>query len=424
MRLLLKSLFVMLLLSLVGIPLLIGAALWLAIDQQPLISREAEIRPENIARAKRIVERNDPRRLRPGVLRSLVVGQQDLDLAFNYLAHRYAKGSASVVLQEGSATLRASLALPANPLGNFVNLDAVLVEGVNLPRLEQLRIGRLPVADWIANRLLRWALDRAETKAETKAAMSAASDAIKRVSMRGGALSVEYEWSDRLPDAIKGMLLSNDDQARLKAYQGRIAQLSAAGGAAALPMEELLAALLRLAGERGGDAVAENRAALVTLAFFVNGKGLAALIPAARDWPRATPRNVTLAGRHDFAQHYSLSAAIAACTGSPLADAVGLYKEADDAQGGSGFSFNDIAADRAGVRLGELATAGVAGARRVQGAAAGRLGAAEILPEVRDLPEFMQEAEFRRRYGGIGGAEYKKMMAQIERRVAALSLFR
>ncbi len=420
MRLALKLLLVLLLLVLVGMPLLVGAGLWLAIDQQPLVSREADIQPANIARAKRIVERNDPRRLRAGVLRSLVVGQQDLDLAVNYLAHRYANGSASVVLQEGSATLRASMPLPANPVGKFVNLDAVLVESAALPRIEQLRIGRLPVPDWVTNRLLRWALEQAATKV----AMSAAGDAVKRVSMRGGTLSVEYEWSDRLPDAIKGMLLSSDDQARLKAYQGRIVQLSATGGAAALPMEELLGALLRLAGERGGDAVAENRAALVALAFFVNGKGLQALIPAARAWPRATPRNVTLAGRHDFAQHYSLSAAIAACTGSPLADAVGLYKESDDAQGGSGFSFNDIAADRAGVRLGELATAGAAGARRVQVAAAGRLGAAEILPAVSDLPEFMQEAEFRRRYGGIGGAEYKKMMAEIERRVAALGLFR
>ena len=60
----------------------------------------------------------------------------------------------------------------------------------------------------------------------------------------------------------------------------------------------------------------------------------------------------------------------------------------------------------------------------LQGAAAGRLGAAAILPDVKDLPEFMQEAELKRRYGGIGGAEYRKMMAEIERRVAALAVFR
>lgn len=420
MRFSLKLFVIVLVLLTIGLPVaLVGAAL-LAVDRQPLLTRTAEIKPENIARAKRIVDRNDPRRMRPGALRSILIGNEDLDLVANYLANRYARGSASVVLQEGGASVRASLTLPANPLGGFLNIDAVLVETAGLPRVESLRLGRLPVPAFIADYLMRRALEQAQ--AET--AVGAAADAIKRVSMRGGALLVEYEWSEHLPEAIKGVLVSSEDEVRLKAYQSRIAQMTAAGGKAGLPMDEVLRALMRLAAERGGDAAAENRAAIIALAFFVNGKGLGAVIPAARDWPRPGPRNVTLAGRHDFAQHYSISAAIAASAGSPLADAVGLYKEVEDAQGGSGFSFNDIAADRAGTRFGELATMNPAGAQKVQRAATGRFSASEMFPEVKDLPEFMQEAEFKRRYGGIGGAEYKKMMAEIERRIAALPVFR
>ena len=420
MRFSLKLFVVILVLLTLGLPVVLVGAAFLAVDRQPLLTRTAEIRPENIARAKRIVDRNDPRRMRPGALRSILIGNEDLDLAANYLANRYARGSASVVLQEGGATVRASLTLPANPLGGFVNVDAALVETAGLPRVESLRLGRLPVPGFVAEYLMRRALEK--THAET--AVGAAADAIKRVSMRGGALLVEYEWSDRLPEAIKGVLVSNEDEVRLKAYQSRIVQMTTAGGKAGLPMDEVLRALMRLAAERGGDAAAENRAAIIALAFFVNGKGLGAVIPAARDWPRPAPRNVTLAGRHDFAQHYSISAAIAASAGSPLADAVGLYKEVEDSQGGSGFSFNDIAADRAGVRFGELATMNPAGAQKVQRAAAGRFSASEMFPEVKDLPEFMQEAEFKRRYGGIGGAEYRKMMAEIERRIAALAVFR
>ena len=421
MRFSLKLFAIFLLMLTLGLLVALFGAVFLAVDRQPLLTRSAEIRPENIARAKRIVERNDPRRMRAGVLRSILIGNEDLDLAANYLANRYARGSASVVLQEGGAAVRASFTLPVNPLGGFVNIDAALVETAGLPRIESLRLGRLPVPGFFADYLLRRALEK--DQAET--ALGTASDAIKRVSMRGGALLVEYEWSERLPEAIKGALVSREDEVRLKAYQTRIAQMTAAGGKTGLPMDEVLRALMRLAAERGGDAASENRAAIIALAFFVNGKGLTAVIPAAKDWPRPAARNVTLAGRHDFAQHYSISAAIAASTGSPLADAVGLYKEVDDAQGGgSGFSFNDIAADRAGVRFGELATANPGGAQKVQRAAAGRFSAADLLPEVKDLPEFMQEAEFKRRYGGIDGAQYKKMMAEIERRIAALTMFR
>jgi hypothetical protein len=44
------------------------------------------------------------------------------------------------------------------------------------------------------------------------------------------------------------------------------------------------------------------------------------------------------------------------------------------------------------------------------------------MPDVSDLPEFMPEAEFDRRYGGIGGPGYEKMMARIEAGVASRPL--
>jgi len=50
---------------------------------------------------------------------------------------------------------------------------------------------------------------------------------------------------------------------------------------------------------------------------------------------------------------------------------------------------------------------------------------ADILPSVSDLPEFMPEAEFKRRYGGIRRAgPTSARMDDIERRIAALPLYR
>jgi len=105
-----------------------------------------------------------------------------------------------------------------------------------------------------------------------------------------------------------------------------------------------------------------------------------------------------------------------------LADAVGLYKEIDDSRGGSGFSFNDIAADRAGVRFGESA-AKSATAHKLQTRVTDGINESDFMPATADLLEFMPEAEFKRRFGGIEGSEYKKMMAEIERRIAALPLY-
>ena len=195
-------------------------------------------------------------------------------------------------------------------------------------------------------------------------------DAVKKVGFAADRLDVTYEWRTDPPDRVRTVLLPSAEQVRLRPYQARLAELTRSGDRAA-PMSfvELVNALFQLAAERGADAdaAAENRAALFVLAVYASGKGLAAAVPAAADWPRPTSRKVTLGGRVDFAQHFAISAALAAGAGGPFADAVGVYKEVDDSRRGSGFSFADIAADRAGARFGEAATASAgrrAGCRR------------------------------------------------------------
>jgi hypothetical protein len=187
----------------------------------------------------------------------------------------------------------------------------------------------------------------------------------------------------------------------------------------------LLEPLLRLAAERpAADAVAENRAALLVLAFHVNGRGLTAVVPQARAWPRPVPRNVTLGGRHDFAQHFTVSAALAAHADSPLADAIGIYKEVEDARDGSGFSFADLAADRAGSVFGSQATRSAAAARTLQQRVLAGVVEADFMPDTDGLPERMHQPEFARRFGGVGEPAYRKMEQEVERRVGRLALYR
>ena len=98
---------------------------------------------------------------------------------------------------------------------------------------------------------------------------------------------------------------------------------------------------------------------------------------------------------------------------------MGVYKELLDAQGGSGFSFNDIAADRAGTRLGLRL---VRQARATQQRLAEPVTEDELMPSVTDLPEHLTQAEFKRRFGGMGTPAYLAMMASIEARLDRLPL--
>jgi hypothetical protein len=417
-----RALLRLLLLCLLVTPLLAVGVLLLSIDDKPAVTRQAALTPAHVERARWLLARNDPRRMRAGVLRTIVVSQEDLDLAANYLANRYLGGASQIVLQDGRAKVRASLALPANPVGGFINLEAALRETATLPRFEHLRLGRITVPAFLCN----WLLDLGMAQLQSSTEYNAAADVIKQVRSRNGFLSVNFEWSHSVPGQLKAALVGPQEQARWRSYQDRLAQLTGESGALRIMrLEQMLGPLMQLVVERsdGGDPAAESRAALIVLAFYVNGKGLAALVPAARDWPQPQRHLVTLQGREDFPRHFMISAVLAATAGSPLSDVVGLYKELDDARGGSGFSFNDIAADRAGTRFGELAVSGKPAFGRVERIVANGLRESDLIPNVRDLPEFLSQAEFQRRFGGVGAPLYQDMIARIEARIAALPLY-
>jgi len=219
--------------------------------------------------------------------------------------------------------------------------------------------------------------------------------------------------------------LTPAELARLREYHDRLGST-----VRALPRSISLAALLppvlQLAATRGvnGDLPDEVRAAFAVVAFYVNGWGLDRVVPEARTWPRLERRTVLLRGRDDLSKHFALSALIAAAAGAPLAELAGLFKELDDARHGSGFSFTDLAADRAGTKLGEMASVSVESGQLVLARIGPTFTEDDMMPSIDGLPEGLTQAQFSRLFGGVAAPAYKDMVAEIDRRVAALTVFR
>ena len=418
MRLLLRLFLFLVLLSTLA---LVGVV-FLAIDDHPAVERDAEITPANIERAKRILDNNDPRKLKSGARRTVSINQGDFDLAVNYLVHRYVNGSARVMLNSGAARIDASAPLPKNPIGRFVNVEAAFAENGPLPRFKHLRVGGLTLPGQIAD----WLLDQILARYLGEENYAAAVNAVKTTAFSDLKIAVTYEWQSSLPDRLRTVFLPPADQERLRVYNQSLTEVSRSLLSKNISLAELIAPMFKLAAERShqGDPVAENRAVILVLTFYINGQPLAAILPVARNWPHPAVHEVLLNRRDDFAKHFIVSAALAAYAGTPLSDAVGVYKEIADSRGGSGFSFNDIAADRASTRFGEWAAQSAASARNLQQRLATGILERQIMPITEDLPEFMPEPEFKRRFGGIDAPAYKQMMAEIERRIAALALYR
>ena len=392
--------------------LLLAALVWLATDTRPSLSRPASLSLADLERGKALVDSLGLRHMREGESRQLLLSEDELDRVVNYLAARLAKGSASAHIALGQLVVRAALPLPLG--GRYLNVElALLPEGAVLAPAE-LRLGRLPVPAFVAGDLVAWSLGLSPYSE----GLAAARELLDSARLVGPHLALGFTWRGA---AVERAVASGGgrgaDEATLRAYRDLLRQ------SAERDFALLVGSAFNLARQRSEsrDPVAENRAALTALAEKALGGRL--LTRGGLGKPAETT-GLSLAGREDMAQHFAVSAFIAATGGEGLSDLAGLYKELRDTRHGSGFSFTDLAADRAGSRFGEAGTHSEESARRLQQRMAGSREPSAYFPAYADLPEFMNEAEFHRRFGGVGEPPYRRQVDAIEARIAALPLYR
>lgn len=185
----------------------------------------------------------------------------------------------------------------------------------------------------------------------------------------------------------------------------------------------LMQPLFELAKQRSAgnqDPVAENRALIVVLSAYANGKDLSAALSTT-----TTPirRGVLLNKRIDTAKHF-LGAAVLAMSGQgTLVEMIGLAKELHDTHDGSGFSFIDLAADEAGAAFGKFAVRSSEKARRIQTVLSQSADESQFIPTLKDLPESMDSEQFAARFKDIRSPEFAELKKQIGARINGLPIY-
>lgn len=410
MRQLLKWLAIAFLLLLVtGVALILVAT-----DNQALVDRGEAISPDSVAQAKRLLANNDPRRQQAGDIRTVTIPAALIDEATNYVASRYLHGRGSFSQTENNGDIRTSIAIPGN---RFLNLSTRIQAINGQPKITQAKLGSLE----LPTTLVEIAIARMVAAFGYDKEWQLAANAIQNIAFdpNAGTIYVTYIWEPMILDRARAVAMQEDDVKRLHTAQTSLAALVAHRATGSqITLAEILEAIIPVTG---GDTFKQGRAGLLVLASLMAGKDLAALVPAAKGWPRVRWVNVTLARRHDLAQHFLISATLAAWAGEPVADAIGLYKELEDARDGSGFSFIDLTADRAGTRFGTIL---IKDPERLIDTMKSKLSDEQLLPPVADLPESLHKDEFERRFGSRESPAFLAMQAEIERRLDTLALYR
>jgi uncharacterized protein YfiM (DUF2279 family) len=174
----------------------------------------------------------------------------------------------------------------------------------------------------------------------------------------------------------------------------------------------------------GTDAAFPNRAAILALSVILGEERVAEVARRPIDLGRIEEirglRNrITLRGRNDLARHFWVSAGLVVVADEGRAMTAGLGKELmDSTPGGSGFSFVDMMANRAGIMFAGAATDSAPAARGMQRRIKRGMVSVDVLPDIEGLPEGIPDTRFRTEFGGLRGEGTRRVNDEITRRLA------
>ncbi len=402
-----------------------------------LVSQKHPIDAAAVLRTKELLQGLQRGVLSRGKHRQLAVTESDLNSMLAMAERGLPRLSGHTRIAEDKLDLMLSLHVPENPFGDYLNVQAVIPPSAVGLELESFSIGHLSLPGGLA----RWLGERLANLILGDEQGSVILGAIQRIEIRGPQATVHYQ---PVPDLMQRLakfktrvkavrdewqLLGNP--AVVKFYFNELCHYGTA--TAPLPsvsLADYLGIAFTLADQRSlgpEDRIQQNQAAIMALAIYLGSSRFATFIGEFDRTELAackTPRNVQLAGREDLRLHFVFSAALKILADSGASFAMGEFKELlDSNRGGSGFSFVDLTADRAGNRFAELALDPEEGSRRVQALFAERAQEAMFFPDIAGLQENLDQASFERLYSGIESPAYQAVVGEIDRRIDQLVLY-
>lgn len=419
-----KTLLRLLLLSLGILAIITTLLIFFGIGDQPEVQLGWTLGRDDILRAKKILHEGS--KTRPDEIGTIELSQQDLNLAANYLLNRYSQSAATIELKNNKVRVNVTMTLPENRIGRYVNISFRLGnENSNeLPGITKFKAGKL----LLPAKLAAFVIDNIIRHTFLNEYFILATRPIKAVRIDDQKVAITYYSSTETLIQARNFLTSSNNTSHpaMAIYQQKLADIITRHDPEwRLSLAELIQPLFALAYQRSTPetAIEENRMVIFTINDYVNKKETRRFLSSpllklsGKDYP------AFLYKRIDLAQHFIGSAALTASVNGQVAKVAGEEKELSDAQGGSGFSFVDLAADKAGTRFGEMATSTPANARRIQKAMSAIKDYSEFMPDPRDLPENMNEADFQTRYQSVNSASYLALSKQIDARIAALPIY-
>ncbi|PPD47927.1 MAG: hypothetical protein CTY16_06390 [Methylobacter sp.] len=391
-----------------------------AVSDHPDVKLGWSLSHKDVLRAQKILREGS--KTKPDEIGTLELSKEDLNLAANYLLNRYSKSAVDISLKDNKLKFIVTATLPENSLGKYLNITLRLgnVDGNPLPTITKFKAGKLLLPSSLASHLIDYGIRHSSLNNY----FLLATRQIKAVKIAPEKITLQYFSDMETLIQARQLLTPVSDDTVFNGYQKKLAEVvSQHDHKWLLSLADLLKPLFAMAYQRSnlGNAIEENKIAIFVINDYVNKhqthRFLSSKTVAGHYYP------VYMYKRNDLAQHFIGSAALTASMNGQLSKVVGEEKELSDAEAGSGFSFVDLAADKAGTRFGELATASPEKARKLQKAVSEIKDYRDIMPDPTNLPEHMNASEFKSRYISTSSPIYQDLSEKIDGSIAAIPLY-
>lgn len=399
-----------------------------AIEDQPMVIANSGEQVNQAESVKKLIQQLSNSVKNRSNKQNINVSQNQLNSLVGFAQRAHGKINGHVFINSNSTTILASYQLPKNPVGEYLNIDILLLPGSGI-KISYVKFGPINVPGNLALDILVYLANwYTNSNIASQFVKQVESVVMTKQQIQLSVLPLD-QFLRELNDVKQGLGGSSDEEMRLKtAYY--LQQLSLLGvGKKPTPqsLAKYIGPVFSWAKNRSSydTASKENKAAILALAIYTGHHRFANLVGDVQPQkgkvvlPRAKP---TLQTRADLNQHFIFSAAIKILSEQGLSIAIGEFKELmDRSDGGSGYSFVDLAADFAGVEFAVAAT-NPSSARSVQNILAGISDENAFFPNIKGLPEGLSKTEFTRVFTKVDSPEYIEMVQNITQRIAELPL--
>ncbi len=427
-----KSLRVVFIYLPIVITLVVIGVAFLVTENSPAVISAKTATAADVARSRAVAKRVLKQILITKTATTVIFNEKDIDGFFAMMNRAIPRLVGDAIISPHGLEAAITLRLPRNPLRNYVNLRFHLKPSANGLEIGTTSLGHIPFPGVGITVLLRHSLnlmlgdDTGSKLIQSVTTTKFVGDVAK--------LSVEPlpDLRERLQAFSRHLanvrnevsLLGSRDVINI--YYAKLVKLDYIGkGPGSVSLAKIFGPFFVLVKDRSsqGSPAMENQNALLALVMYFGDARFERLTGPVRygalQGHRPRNQGVRLAERRDLLLHFIISAGLKVVSDHGIAMAIGEFKELlDSNKGGTGFSFVDLAADRAGVRFAEVATETNGGARHLLDVLAGKTNEKAFFPDFTDLPEGLSENIFKRHYGDVNDSRYGEVVAEIDRRLA------